>query len=78
MAKKKSLSDVLLSLPWIVRVLIAIFADCVYGVARFADGIVQRKVFKAVVGFVWIFYGLAIGWILDIVCTILNIRPILM
>ncbi len=78
MAKKKGLSAVLLSLPWIVRVLIAIFADCVFGVARFVDGIVQRKVLKAVVGFLWIFYGLAIGWILDIVCTIFRIRPILM
>lgn len=78
MTKKKSLSDVLLSLPWFVRLLIVIFADCVYGVARFADGIVQRKVLKAVVGFLWVFYGLAIGWILDIVCTIFNVRPIFM
>lgn len=80
MAKKKksSLASALLSLPWIVRVLLAIFADFIYGVARFLDGLAQGKLLKTIIGFLWIFYGLAIGWVLDIICTILNIRPILM
>ncbi len=79
MAKKsKGLASSLLSLPWIVRVLLAIFLDVVFGIVRFIDGIAQKNVLKALVGFLWIFYGLGIGWVLDIICTLFNIRPILM
>ncbi len=76
--KRKSLASSLLSLPWIVRVLLAIFLDVVFGIVRFIDGIAQKNVLKALVGFLWIFYGLGIGWILDIICALFNIRPILM
>lgn len=79
MAKKSgSLSKTLLSLPWIVRLLIVIFADFIYGIARLIDGIAQKNVLKIVLGFLWVFYGLGIGYVLDIICTIFNIRPILM
>lgn len=78
MAKKKAgLANAIMGLPWIVRVLLAIFLDVVYGIARFVDGLTQGNILKAVIGFLWIFYGLGIGWVLDIICTILNIRPIL-
>ncbi len=78
MAKKKaSLANAIMGLPWIVRVLLAIFLDVVYGIARFIDGLTQKNVLKAVIGFLWIFYGLGIGWILDIICTLFGIRPIL-
>lgn len=79
MAKKKggSLANVIMSLPWIARLLIAIFADCVYGVCRLVDGIVQGNLLKAIVGFFWVFYGLGIGWIIDIIMVALGMRPIL-
>ena len=32
---------------------------------------------KALIGFLWIFYGLGIGWFLDIICTLFNIRPLI-
>lgn len=76
MAKKSgSLGNVLWSLPWILKVLIAIFADFVFGIARFIDGILEGNILKAVIGFLWIFYGLVIGWILDIICALINKRP---
>lgn len=77
MAKKSSLANVIWSLPWIVRLIIVIFADCVYGVCRFVDGIFQKDLLKIIVGFLWIFYGLAIGWVLDIICVALDKRPLL-
>lgn len=78
MAKKKTnFANAIMGLPWIVRLLLAIFLDVVYGIARFLDGIVQGNILKIVVGFLWIFYGLGIGWILDIICVALNIRPVL-
>lgn len=79
MAKKKSgsLANAIMGLPWIVRLLLAIFLDVVYGIARFVDGLAQRNVLKIIIGFLWIFYGLGIGWILDIICVIVGARPIL-
>ena len=80
MAKKRSGSfgSALMSLPWIVRVLLAIFLDVIYGIARFIDGLVQHNIPKALIGFLWIFYGLGIGWLLDIICTLFNIKPLLL
>ena len=77
MAKKGSLCSAIMSLPWIVRVLLAIFLDVVFGIARFIDGILQGNIVKIIVGFLWIFYGLGIGWIIDIICTLFNIKPLL-
>lgn len=76
MAKQSSLADALWSLPWILKVLCAIFLDCVYGVCRFVDGLVQKDFVKAILGFLWIFYGLGIGWLADIIMVVLNKRPL--
>lgn len=76
MAKKGSLGSILIGLPWIVKVLLAIFADFIFGIARFIDGIARKDVLKVIIGFLWIFYGLGIGWVLDIICTVCNIKPL--
>lgn len=76
MAKKSgSLGNSLWSLPWILKVLIAIFFDFIFGIARFVDGILEGNIVKIIIGFLWILYGLVIGWILDIICTLINSRP---
>ena len=76
MAKKKSdLGNALWGLPWILKVLIAIFLDCVYGICRFVDGLMEKNLIKAIIGFFWIFYGLGIGWIIDIIFALLDKRP---
>ena len=77
MAKKKSggLGGLLWSLPWILKVLVAIFFDIVFGIARFVDGIVEGNILKILIGFLWIFYGLGIGWLIDIIFTLINRRP---
>ena len=77
MAKKSSFANAIMDLPWIVRVLLAIFLDCVYGIARFIDGLQQKNILKALIGFLWFFYGLGIGWFLDIICALFNIRPLI-
>lgn len=78
MAKKKTgIANAIMTLPWILRLLLVIFADFVFGIARFIDGIMQGDLIKAIVGFIWIFYGLGIGWILDIICIALGRRPLL-
>ena len=77
MAKKgAACGNAIMGLPWILRVLLAIFLDCVLGVCRFIDGIFQGNILKIIIGFLWIFYGLAIGWILDIIFMILGMRPL--
>ena len=76
MAKKKgSLGSALWSLPWILKVLIAIFFDFVFGIARFVDGLIEGNVLKVIIGLLWIFYGLVIGWLIDIICSLINKRP---
>ena len=77
MAKKgAACGNAIMGLPWILRVLLAIFLDCVLGNCRFIDGIFQGNILKIIIGFLWIFYGLGIGWILDIVFMILGMRPL--
>jgi len=78
MAKKGEYADKLLALPWIVRVLLAIFLDVVFGAVRLIDGIKEGDVVKIIVGILWLFYGLGIGWILDIIFVLFNIRPLFM
>lgn len=73
---KSNFGSALMGLPWIVRVLVAIFLDFIYGIARLIDGLQEGNLIKIVLGFLWIFYGLGIGWVADIICTLLNIRPL--
>lgn len=75
MAKKGNFGNALLELPWIVRVLLAVFLDCIYGIARFVDGLLEGDILKALIGFLWIFYGFVIGWIADIICVVIKRRP---
>ena len=45
MAKKgAACGNAIMGLPWILRVLLAIFLDCVLGICRFIDGIFQGKI----------------------------------
>lgn len=75
MSKKSSLADAVWGLPWLLKLIVAIFFDFVFGICRFVDGLVQGKLIQAVIGFLWIFYGLFIGWILDIICVLIGKRP---
>lgn len=75
---KNNWGDKLWNLPWLVRLLVAIFLDFVFGLCRFIDGLAQGNLLKIIVGFIWIFYGLAIGWLIDVVCCVFNVRPLLL
>ena len=48
--------DKLWGLPWLIRLLLAIFFDFIFGLSRLIDGIKQGKVLKIVLGFIWVFY----------------------
>lgn len=75
MAKGGGFGNALWALPWIVKVIIAFFFDFIFGLARFIDGILEGNIVKILIGFLWIWYGLFIGWLLDVICTLLNKRP---
>ena len=79
MAKKNrgSCGNAIMSLPWIVRVILVIFFDgFVFGISRFIDGLIQHNIVKIILGFLWIFYGLGIGWLLDIIFILIGRRPL--
>lgn len=77
MAKRKSttLGGALWGLPLIVKLIIAVFFEFVFGICRFIDGLLKGDVLKAVIGFIWIFYGCIFGWIYDIICVLIKRRP---
>lgn len=54
-------------LPWIVRLILALpgLDGIFYGIYRIAKG-------RIIVGLLWIFPGIAILWIIDLVTVILN------
>lgn len=54
-------------LPWIVRLILALpgLDGIFYGIYRIAKG-------RIIVGLLWIFLGIAILWIIDLVTVILN------
>ena len=76
MSKKSGrLGNAIWTLPWILKVLVAIFFDFVLGICRFIDGILEGNILKILIGFLWIWYGLFIGWLIDVICCLINRRP---
>jgi hypothetical protein len=61
------------NLPWIVKLILAlpILDGLVWGIYRLIKGIVKKNILQIIGGFIWIFVGAAILWILDIVTIIL-------
>lgn len=63
----KSITKSFDKLPWIIRLILALPAidGIVYGIYRILKG-------RIIVGILWIFFGAAIGWIIDMVTIILH------
>ncbi len=80
MAKKSSgIQATINSLPKWVRVLFAlpVIDGIVYGLLyRFCAGIGKKSVLLIIVGFLWWWLGMAVLWIVDLICVIIKGRPI--
>lgn len=60
-------------LPWIIKLILALPGlDVVYGIYRLVKGVKKNDMVLTIVGIIWIFAGIAILWIIDLVTVILN------
>ncbi len=63
-------------LPFIVKLILCIPAlDIVWAIYRIVKGVSTNNVIMIVVGILWIIPGIAIGWLIDLISTILFGRP---
>ena len=72
----KDLIKAIDNLPWIAKVILCIPAlDIVWAIYRIVKGIANNDLLLVVLGILWIVPGAAIGWIWDIITTILYKHP---
>ena len=65
------------NLPWIVKLILALpgIDGIAWGIYRVAKGVTKNDMVQIIVGIVWIFLGIALLWIIDIVTIILYKKP---
>lgn len=61
-------------LPWILKLIFALpgLDGILWGIYRVAKGISTNNTMLIIIGILWIFLGIAILWIIDIISIILN------
>ena len=60
------------NLPWIVKLILCLPAlDIVWAIYRIVKGVATKS------GILWIVPGIAIGWLIDLISTIVAGKPIL-
>lgn len=65
-------------LPWILKLILCLPGlDIVWAVYRIVKGVSTKKVLTLVFGILWIIPGVAIGWLIDLICTLFFSRPVL-
>lgn len=62
---------------WLKVILCIPFLDIFWAVYRIIKGAVKKDVFMFVIGIVWVVGGCTITWIIDLVTTIINKKPVL-
>lgn len=75
-SRKNGLVAAMDSLPWVVKLILCIPAlDIVWAVYRIVKGVSKHSTLMVVIGILWIIPGIAIGWLFDLISTILFGRP---
>lgn len=78
MAKKRGFVSQMDSLSWIAKFLLCLpVLNIVWAFYRIVKGASKNNIVMLIVGIIWIVPGLAIGWVLDMICTILFGRPVI-
>ena len=74
MAKSKSgFCAAIDKLPWILKLIFAlpVLDGIVYGIYRICSGLASGSVLKIVIGIIWFIVGMAIFWIIVLICVII-------
>ena len=76
MAEKNGFVSAMDSLPFILKLILCIPAlDIVWAIYRLVKGVSTNNVLMIVFGILWIVPVIAIGWLVDLISTILFGRP---
>ena len=76
MAEKNGFVSAMDSLPFILKLILCIPAlDIVWAIYRLVKGVSTNNVLMIVFGILWIVPGIAIGWLVALISTILFGRP---
>lgn len=65
------------NLPWIVKLLLCLpVLNIAWAVYRICKGVAKKSTLMLIVGILWIIPGAAFLWLVDLICTIIFKRPI--
>jgi hypothetical protein len=64
-------------LPWIIKIILALpgIDGIAWGIYRVAKGLSKNDLLLVIVGIIWIFAGIFILWLIDLITIILYKRP---
>lgn len=65
------------NLPWILKLIFCLPGiNILWAIYRICKGATTKNTLMLIVGIFWIVFGTAVLWIVDLVCTIVWKRPI--
>lgn len=66
------------NLPKIAKIILCLpVIDIIWAIYRIVKGIDSNNTLLLVLGIVWIFFGSTVTWVVDLITTVLNGKPIL-
>lgn len=65
------------NLPWLVKLLLCLpVLNIAWAIYRICKGADTKNTLMLVVGILWIFVGSTVLWLVDLVCTIIYKKPV--
>ena len=67
------------NLPWIVKLILCLpVVNIAWAIYRICKGVATNNTLMLVVGICWIIFGSVVLWLVDLVCTIVWKRPVVL
>lgn len=67
------------NLPWLVKLLLCLpVLNIAWAIYRICKGADTKNTLMLVVGILWIFVGSTVLWLVDLVCTIIYKKPVVL
>ena len=67
------------NLPWLVKVLLCLpVLNIAWAIYRICKGADTKNTLMLVVGILWIFVGSTVLWLVDLICTIIYKKPVVL
>ena len=67
------------NLPWLVKLLLCLpVLNIAWAIYRICKGADTKNTLMLVVGILWIFVGSTVLWLVDLICTIIYKKPVVL